>query len=239
MTQERFNPNQVTDLHEKEEHLNRYHFAAAHANGRDVLDLACGSGYGSHILSHAGARSVIGVDCDASTVATVRSQYSAANLKFAVDDAEKLQFSDRQFDLVVSFETVEHLKHPEQFVAEVARVLRDDGLFICSTPVAVKNLRDSSSEANQFHLWYWDLAQFKSLLTGHFAEVHLMGQRFNFKKSWLPFNRTLRRQICRLCFPREADKLDQFTVLDFPRIPAALECLPWYQIALCRKPARA
>jgi SAM-dependent methyltransferase len=105
-----------------QEHLARYRFAAERARGR-VLDVACGTGYGTAILGAVGA--------DVSLAAVRRTRRAGAVALAA--DARRLPFG-RAFDTVVSFETIEHVADPERFVAECARVLRPGGLFIVSTP---------------------------------------------------------------------------------------------------------
>ena len=106
------------------EHLARYLLAARLAPGRRVLDAASGEGYGTAMLAASGAENVIGVDVDAATVAHARGRYG---LDFRVGDVSELPFADGEFDLVVSFETIEHVADPEHALSEFARVLGDQG----------------------------------------------------------------------------------------------------------------
>ncbi len=94
------------------EHRQRYEFAAALCSGQRVLDLCCGSGYGSAILA-ARAREVVGVDNDAATIETARATIAreAANVTFELADALDFLGTDvaSRFDAVVCFEGLEHL----------------------------------------------------------------------------------------------------------------------------------
>lgn len=154
-------------------HLKRYDFALQWCDGREVLDVACGAGYGSALLATV-ARRVVGGDVDAGSVAYAKERYARPNAEFLVLDATSLPFGDRAFDTFCSFETIEHVDEPQRVVAEAARVLRDDGTFLVSTPqVAVT----TTSPENPFHRIELSRTDFAALLDEHFADVELLGQR--------------------------------------------------------------
>ena len=90
------------------EHVHRYLFARQFAAGRDVLDIACGEGYGCELLSGV-ATSVIGVDIDAPTIHQARSVHKANNLRFEKGSCLAIPLEDDAVDVVVSFETIEHI----------------------------------------------------------------------------------------------------------------------------------
>ena len=115
------------------EHLHRYCFARDFCVDKDVLDVAGGEGYGSMMLASV-ARSVIGVERDIAAVAHAKRTYMADNLAFEAGDALQLPLADESRDVIVSFETLEHLPDQQRFLQEVRRVLRPGGLFIISTP---------------------------------------------------------------------------------------------------------
>jgi SAM-dependent methyltransferase len=151
------------------EHLARYRFAAQLAPSRRVLDAACGEGYGSRILADAGAASVVGVDVDERTIEHARTRY--AGPEFQVADVASLPFEDGSFDLIVSFETIEHVPQPENVLAEWRRVLAADGLLVVSTPNKHQYLVE-----NEFHEEEFTHEEFVSLLEGLFPSVQLILQ---------------------------------------------------------------
>ena len=115
------------------EHLHRYAIATALAAGLDVLDIASGEGYGSQLLASR-SRSVVGVDIAPEAVRHAQAKYSRANLSFLEGSCTAIPLPDASVDVVVSFETIEHIQEHEQFLAEVLRVLRKDGQLLISTP---------------------------------------------------------------------------------------------------------
>lgn len=86
--------------------------------------MASGEGYGSYLLKKWGAKKVIGIDVDEETVKTADSIFTSEGVEFQCHTAEKLPFPDYYFDMIVSFETIEHLEHPEKFLKEVKRTLK-------------------------------------------------------------------------------------------------------------------
>ncbi|MGH8573877.1 MAG: class I SAM-dependent methyltransferase [Gammaproteobacteria bacterium] len=151
------------------EHLVRYLLATELAGSRRVLDAACGEGYGTGLLAAAGARSVTGLDLDERTIAQARARYPGAD--FVVGDALQLPFDDDAFDLVVSFETIEHLRDPERLLDEFARVTRDDGLLVISTPNKHRYLVE-----NEFHHRELAHEEFVALLSARFSSVAVLLQ---------------------------------------------------------------
>lgn len=115
-------------------HLDRYQTVAKYVGGRSVLDIACGVGYGTQILSHAGASTVVGVDICPDTISYAKLTYQDSALEFICANAEQFEYP-KQFDCVVSFETIEHLPHPEIFLNQVRKLLISGGTFFLSTPL--------------------------------------------------------------------------------------------------------
>ncbi len=157
------------------EHLHRYAIATALVAGRDVLDIASGEGYGSHLLA-AGARSVVGVDVSPEAVNHARGRYVRANLNFLEGSCTAIPLPDASVDVVVSFETIEHIREHGPFLAEVVRVLRKGGQLLISTPER-SNYHATLAAANPFHQLELSRAEFAEVLRSHFAHVHLLGQR--------------------------------------------------------------
>jgi 2-polyprenyl-3-methyl-5-hydroxy-6-metoxy-1,4-benzoquinol methylase len=107
------------------EHVTRYSFARTYARGRFVVDVACGTGYGSAILAAAGARMVHGYDVDSASIEFASREWAGSGVSFAVADACRLPEDDATIDAVVTFETIEHLSEPSVFVEEIARIFHE------------------------------------------------------------------------------------------------------------------
>ncbi len=157
------------------EHLQRYAFARDICRDCDVLDIAAGEGYGSALLAQV-ARSVVGVELDITSVSHAKSTYSGDNLDFIQGDARAIPLNDKSVDVVVSFETIEHFYEHEQFISEIRRVLRPDGLLILSSPE--RDIYSPTHGAtNPFHRRELTRQELMTLLESSFANVTLYAQR--------------------------------------------------------------
>jgi O-antigen biosynthesis protein len=157
------------------EHVHRYLIARELSSGKRVLDIACGEGYGAAILAPV-ASSVIGVDIAADAVAHASSKYVRANLEFRQGSCDAIPLPDGSVDVVVSFETLEHLDRQEEFMREIRRVLCRDGLLIISSPDR-REYADVLGHRNEFHVRELDRAEFEQSLRTWFHHVTLGGQR--------------------------------------------------------------
>lgn len=157
------------------EHYHRYLFALRLCRGKDVLDVASGEGYGSALLASV-ARSVVGVDIDEASVSFATNAYARANLTYRAGSVLALPVADASVDVVVCYETLEHVSEHETLLDEVARVLRPDGMFIVSTP----DRRVYSEEAdyqNPYHLKELSREEFEAVLRQRFSHVRLYEQQ--------------------------------------------------------------
>jgi len=175
-TGERFVPGIAGEI--AYEHWHRYAFARRFVAGKRVLDVACGEGYGSALLAQVAA-AVTGIDIDAAAVAHARESYAAlSNLRFDEGSAAALPLADASVDVVVSFETIEHLPRADQprMLAEIARVLTVEGVLVLSTPnpVEYSTARDFH---NPFHQHEPHRAELEALLRGAFPAQRWFRQR--------------------------------------------------------------
>lgn len=178
-TGERFTPECVREMWL--EHYARYAFASRFAQGKDVLDCACGEGFGASMLS-AVARRVDAVDVSQTAIDHARCRYVRDNLHFGQANALALPYASAQFDLVVSFETLEHLVEHEQLLAEFARVLKPDGILLISTPDK-RVYSDLAGYRNEFHPRELYAEEFAALLAREFAHTEVYGQKLLFQSS--------------------------------------------------------
>lgn len=157
------------------EHLHRYAVACELSANKNVLDIACGEGYGSRLLA-LNATAVTGVDIDAATIQKAKEKYKAPHLGFLTADARATPLSSGIFDLVVSFETLEHLEDHEQLVGEFKRLLKPDGQLVISTP-DTDQYSLKSGYSNPFHKKELNRKQFETLLQTYFKNVQIMTQQ--------------------------------------------------------------
>jgi SAM-dependent methyltransferase len=164
--------------------LAKYTFASTFVDGKGyVLDVGCSDGYGSSILSNAGARKVTGGDIEPKAIEYAKNHYDHEGLDFICLDATVLPFPSDSVDVIVALEIIEHLPEEEQrrFLPECRRVLKDGGLIICSTPnkqVYTPTNIDRLLNLNPSHIKEFYIAEFHDLLNEYFADVTLFGQWF-------------------------------------------------------------
>jgi len=175
-TGERFTPECVREIWY--EHMHRYVLAGELVRGRSVLDAACGEGYGAQYLAEHAAH-VTAVDISPETIAHAAARYPSGNLVFQVADCLALPFQDGQFDSIISFETLEHLKDQAQLVREFRRVLAGNGFLMISSPdKAVYS--DRMKSENPFHQRELYRQELEDLLATEFPAVTLLGQKLGF-----------------------------------------------------------
>ncbi len=185
-TGERFVPTEAGEI--RQEHLHRYAWIRQLVADKDVLDVASGEGYGSAMIARH-ARSVVGVDISQEAVDHARATYPLPNLHYEQGSATALPLPDSSIDLVVSFETIEHLYEQEEMLAEIARVLRRDGTMVMSSPnKAVYS--ELSGHHNEFHVKELEWDELDSLIRRHFRSVKYFGHRLAVGSAIVPISET-------------------------------------------------
>ena len=176
-TGERFIPGALGEIWV--EHWHRYHFAARWARGLRVLDVACGEGYGTALLARHAAH-VTGVDLAAAAIAHARAAYAGLpNAQFVEASCTRMPLPDASFDVVVSFETLEHIAEQSAFLDEIARVLKPEGVLVLSCPNKVE-YSDKRDFANEFHVKELYREELAALVGSRFPEMAWYGQRPSF-----------------------------------------------------------
>jgi len=145
-------------------HRAAYEFAASWLDGARVLDLGSGSGYGTAELPSAAAF-VVGLD-------RVRpdAHGRASRAAFVRADLRRVPLASAHFDLVLSFQVIEHLDDPSEYLTEIARVLRPGGVALISTPN-----RLTSDGVNPFHMHEYVADELTECLACHFGAVEMLG----------------------------------------------------------------
>jgi SAM-dependent methyltransferase len=126
-------------------HLDRYSWAAHHASGRRVLDVACGVGYGAKLLGDAGADQVLAADVSPKAIEYATRVYQGSGIEFRCAGLLEVPRGEG-FGLVVSLETLEHLESPESAILHLRSLLKPDGIIVSSVPVTY------STDFNPHHL---------------------------------------------------------------------------------------
>jgi 2-polyprenyl-3-methyl-5-hydroxy-6-metoxy-1,4-benzoquinol methylase len=190
------------DILIQNEHLARYRFAQPLVAGKKVADLACGTGYGALMLADAGARSVHGMDISEEAVNLCIERNDKSNVTYSVANAQDLAgISDNEFDMVVSFETIEHLPDVEAYLDEIARILRPGGTYLVSTPdrrIVSTMYFFQRHPANPHHVREFTGRELLNLLSTRFEIEACHGQAF--RPWWLVFwpVQVCIKSICRI-----------------------------------------
>jgi ubiquinone/menaquinone biosynthesis C-methylase UbiE len=168
---ERFDPSEEGGRLIESEHRARYRWAARLVEGKTVLDVACGTGYGLEMYAAAGAAAVTGVDVDPEAVELVKKRYGKL-ASVLQGDLRKLPLEDDSFDLVTCFETIEHVEGAAEGIAELRRVLKADGILVISSPNP-----DVYVGHNEHHVHEFRPAELAEAVGEHFAHTALYEQR--------------------------------------------------------------
>jgi 2-polyprenyl-3-methyl-5-hydroxy-6-metoxy-1,4-benzoquinol methylase len=197
MIHERLSIADDTMLASYAEHIQRYEFALPFCQGARVLDAGCGTGYGARFLAANGAASVVAVDISEAALAEAEGGFALPNLRFERRDVETLADDPAlvgRFDVVVNFENLEHVPHPERLIASAAEVLKPGGRYITSTPNGEISDRDARGKpVNPFHVEEYTQYQLETMLAGRFPERSYHGQ-------WLTHSGRLRKIRARELF---------------------------------------
>jgi 2-polyprenyl-3-methyl-5-hydroxy-6-metoxy-1,4-benzoquinol methylase len=149
-------------------HIKRYVWAASYAHGKRVYDIACGTGYGSLLLE---ASDYTGFDSSIETIEYAGANYrKGKTVKFSVADACKMPESMETADVIVSFETIEHIKEPEAFLKWCGA---HGKMLLISSPI------QGTCGHSRWHLFEYQLDKFEEILKKYFAKVNVFLQRDN------------------------------------------------------------
>ncbi len=180
-TGERFTPECVREI--AYEHWHRYAFALSLVAGKRVLDAACGEGFGAALLAGKAAE-VEAVDIDVASIEHAKKRYaSSGNLQFRQADVTSLDYLPAEsFDVITSFETLEHVMEHDRLLAGFHRLLKKDGILLISTPDK-KNYTDATGVVNPHHVRELYFEEFSDLLEKHFPAKKIYTQKLLFQSS--------------------------------------------------------
>jgi 2-polyprenyl-3-methyl-5-hydroxy-6-metoxy-1,4-benzoquinol methylase len=156
------------------EHLHRYAIVLEWIKGKEVLDIACGEGYGANLMADIAA-AVTAVDIDAAVIEKARIKYTKRNLSFVSCAATTTPFASQSFDIITCFETIEHLEEQDNLMQELKRLLKPDGLLFISTPDK-RIYSGQSGYRNPYHLKELYEKDFTALIEKYFTHSKLYRQ---------------------------------------------------------------
>ncbi len=161
--------------HEVKRLLAPYKAVLPLVSGKRVLDLGCGRGRGSSVLADY-AEKVVAIDISADTISENKRRYvNKGNLVFKEMNAEKLELEDNNFDVVISFEVIEHVDNPDIFLREIKRVLKSSGFAFLTTPNRKVRLLPLQKPWNPEHKREYYLKEFRKELESVFSNTTILG----------------------------------------------------------------
>jgi SAM-dependent methyltransferase len=174
LTGERTLPDIPAENYWYRRHLAVYEWIGAHVAGARVLDLACGEGYGSEVLSRSAA-DVVGVDANPEAFEHARRRYVRQNLRFERGLVET--FGDPvSFDAVVFLQTIEHVQDPEAVLSRLRTLLSSAGVAYVSTPNLLTLAPPGAAKSdNPWHIKEYRAHEFEGLCSSVFGRVELLG----------------------------------------------------------------
>lgn len=179
LTMEFFNPSEPFSYATLQSHIQRYNFASSFVGGGKVLDIACGSGFGTSFLKTSGADYVLGGDISPEAIKCSKENYKDNKTEFLFLDGTRLPFRNSSLDVVVSFETLEHIPEYELFISELHRILKKGGKLVLSTPNKEVFSPGFKQPLRAHHTKEFKANELKSLLLNHrFTEVETLGQLY-------------------------------------------------------------
>jgi SAM-dependent methyltransferase len=174
LTGERTLPDVPAENYWFRRHLAVYEWIGARVAGLRVVDMACGEGYGSELLSRSAA-SVVGVDGNPEAHEHARLRYVRQNLAFERGLVE-LYGEPRAFDAVVFLQTIEHVQDPAAVLEHFRTILAPGGVAYVSTPNVLTLAPPGAVKSeNPWHIREYRAQEFRTLCAGVFGEVELLG----------------------------------------------------------------
>lgn len=148
----------------------RYQFCNRYIAGRTVLEIPCGTGWGTSMLI--GVEKIVGVDIHAESVKFAKEHYGSEVLTFQVGDMRNLEFPDSTFDVIICLEGFEHVTKEigQAFIAETRRVLKNDGLLIMTCPIIVEG---GAHSGNPYHVYEYPEHELLEIINENFNSIRI------------------------------------------------------------------
>lgn len=152
-------------------HAASYAFVQAMCTGKKVLDFGCGSGYGTQRISRV-AREICGVDVAGDAIEYAKARYRSDNLHFQqINTSPPLPFPAASFDVILSFQVIEHVSDDDTYLREARRLLKPGGTLVVITPDRKNRLLPYQKPWNRWHLREYDMTQLAAKVSKHFQLI--------------------------------------------------------------------
>jgi 2-polyprenyl-3-methyl-5-hydroxy-6-metoxy-1,4-benzoquinol methylase len=172
LTGERTLPDVPEENYWFQRHVVVYEWIRRRVGGMRVVDMACGEGYGSDVLSRSAA-SVVGVDANPEAHEHASARYTRPGLRFQRD---MVQTFSEPCDAVVFLQTIEHVEDPGALLEHFKTILEPDGVAYISTPNVLTLAPEGAERSgNPWHVHEYRAEEFRALCAAHFADVEIQG----------------------------------------------------------------
>jgi 2-polyprenyl-3-methyl-5-hydroxy-6-metoxy-1,4-benzoquinol methylase len=165
-------------------HVRVYEFAGQFASGRRVLDVGCGTGYGTAFFLKCGAASAQGIDLSTEAISYARRRFGRSGARFEVMDAQAMDLENESFDMVYSSENLEHLPNPDACIKEIRRTLKTGGILILGTPNAEMDVDEKGTVDNPYHVKEFTFEEVESMLRPLFRTVVIFENSLESPTPW-------------------------------------------------------
>ena len=147
---------------------NRYNYCNDYIQNKVVIDIPCGTGWGTAMLK--GYKKITGIDISEEAIEFAKKRYPLPNVDFTTGSMEKIDMDDNSLDVVICLEGFEHVEKEIgiKFLNEAKRVLKNKGLIIMTSPVLDENGKGSG---NPYHLCEYPEKELRELLDKKFNVI--------------------------------------------------------------------
>jgi SAM-dependent methyltransferase len=201
-TTERHSPDRIRTVEERViDAMHRYAYAVVEEYARPtdrLLEIGFGEGYGSEIV-RSWVSEYVGVEVDAAAVAHAAQRYRHPKATFLLYDGAMLDFDESSFDLVISFQVIEHVLEPDLFLREAHRVVRRSGSVLIVTPNRNHRVDEGERPFNRYHVREFSPPELGTLMRQVFDSVEVFGIHGSATMNETERNRVARaRRLARL-----------------------------------------
>ncbi len=158
-------------------HLKAYEFILDKVDGKTVLEIGCGSGYGNKLLALK-AEKIYSVDIDPESLEFARKNNFSKNVEYILADVTAgVEIVENSCDICVCYQVIEHIddKDMARFINEIKRIIKPKGEILFTTPNRKIRLFSFQKPTNKYHKTEYSSKSLKKLLSNYFSELEISG----------------------------------------------------------------